>query len=110
VFHVNAAELDALTNKPSRAYLSRDVQVTSFMAVTDPAIGADKVWAGVAGLRGFTGTGIGVALIDSGVWTQHVYQDHRSHTGWPDWSRSWLTSNIDKGGPAVGDAGPGVDR
>jgi hypothetical protein len=71
VFQVNAAELDALTNEPSVTYISRDIQVTSFMAVTDPAIGADQVWAGVAGRPGFTGKGIGIALVDSGVWTQH---------------------------------------
>jgi len=29
------------------------------------------VWAGVAGLPGLTGKGIGVAIIDSGVWAQH---------------------------------------
>jgi len=39
--------------------------------VSNPAIGADQVWTGVAGLPGFDGTGIGIALIDSGVWTQH---------------------------------------
>jgi hypothetical protein len=110
VFQVNAVELDALSNEPPLAYLSRNVQVTSFMAVTDPAIGADQVWAGVAGLRGFTGTGIGVALIDSGVWTQHVYQQQRSQTGWPVWSGSWLTSDIDTRGRPVGGAGPRGDR
>ena len=70
VFRANAAQLDALSSE-SLSYLSRDVEVTSFMAVTDPAIGADQVWAGVAGLPGFTGSGIGIAIIDSGVWAQH---------------------------------------
>src|SRR6476659_4478409 len=33
-------------------HLSRDVAVTSFMAVTDAAIGADQVHAGLAGMPG----------------------------------------------------------
>ena len=52
-------------------HLSRDVEVTSFMSVTNAAIGADQVQAGLAGLAAFTGAGVGVALIDSGVWTGH---------------------------------------
>ena len=41
------------------------------MAVTTEAIGADQVWSGAfAGLRGYTGRGIGVAVIDSGI-AQH---------------------------------------
>jgi hypothetical protein len=56
VFHANAAQIDALSQDTD--YVARDVDVTSFMAVTDPAIGADQVWAGVAGLPGNTGKGI----------------------------------------------------
>ena len=52
-------------------HLSRDVEVTSFMSVSNAAIGADQVQAGLEGLSQFTGAGIGVALIDSGVWTGH---------------------------------------
>ena len=52
VFQANAAEIDALSSEPSIDHLSRDVQVTSFMAVTDPAIGADQVWAGGAAADG----------------------------------------------------------
>src|SRR6185436_187113 len=74
VFQASAAEVDALSQDVD--HLSRDVEVSSFMAVTDAAIGADQVWAGVAGLPGFTGKGVGIALIDSGIWAQH-----RSLTG-----------------------------
>ena len=52
-------------------HLSRDIEVTSFMSVSNAAIGADQVHAGLAGVQRFTGAGIGVALIDSGVWTGH---------------------------------------
>ena len=38
------------------------------MAVTAETVGADQVWSGAAaGLAGYTGKGIGVAVIDSGV-------------------------------------------
>ena len=49
------------------AHLSGDVPVRGTMAVTDEAIGADQVWRGLEGLKGYDGNGIGVALIDSGV-------------------------------------------
>ncbi len=52
-------------------HLSRDVAVTSFMAVTDAAIGADQVQAGLAGLPGLTGRGVGIAFVDSGIWAEH---------------------------------------
>ena len=37
------------------------------MAVTTVATGADQVWGGFAGLPAYTGRGIGVAIIDSGI-------------------------------------------
>ncbi len=41
--------------------------VRGTMAVTGQAIGADQVLAGLEGLRGYSGAGVGIALIDSGV-------------------------------------------
>ena len=69
VLQASAAQIEALGAEVD--HLSRDVEVTSFMSVTNQAIGADQVWSGVAGHPGFTGAGIGIALIDSGVWTGH---------------------------------------
>src|SRR5688572_19692244 len=69
VLQANAAGISALSADVD--HLSRDVEVTSFMAVSNAAIGADQVQAGLAGLPAFTGAGIGVALIDSGIWTGH---------------------------------------
>src|SRR3954471_17717973 len=43
VFRASGAQLNALSADPVIAYVARDVAVTSFMAVTDPAIGADQV-------------------------------------------------------------------
>jgi serine protease AprX len=53
--------------------------VVTMMDVTNPAIGADQVWAGWGGLllgagsyRGVTGQGVGVAIVDSGIATRHA--------------------------------------
>src|SRR5918992_1495204 len=62
-----AGLLDALASDAEVDALSGDQNVRSSMAVTNVAIGADQVWAGVNGLPGTTGAGIGVAIIDSGV-------------------------------------------
>ena len=69
VLQTSAAGIEALGADVD--HLSRDVDVTSFMSVTNQATGADQVQAGLAGLPAFTGAGIGIALIDSGVWTGH---------------------------------------
>jgi len=69
VLQANAAQIQALSAELD--HLSPDVEVRSFMSVTDEAIGADQVQAALAGLSPYTGAGIGVALIDSGVWTGH---------------------------------------
>jgi len=69
VLQTSAAQIEALSADVD--HLSRDVDVTSFMSVSNAAIGADQVHAGLAGVSSFTGAGVGVALIDSGVWTGH---------------------------------------
>ena len=69
VFEANAAGVEALAADVD--HLSRDVEVTSFMAVTNAAIGADQVQAGLEGVSSFTGAGVGVAIVDSGVWAGH---------------------------------------
>src|SRR5687768_11242358 len=69
VLLASAAGISALSADVD--HLSRDVEVTSFMSVSNAAIGADQVQAGLEGLAGFTGAGVGVAIIDSGVWAGH---------------------------------------
>src|SRR5512145_2011146 len=66
VLSADAAQIESLSAEVD--HLSRDVDVKSFMSITNPAIGADQVQAGLANLSPYTGAGIGVALIDSGVW------------------------------------------
>jgi serine protease AprX len=75
VLSVSGASLDALSNDAAVDHLSGDTMVRSMMAVTDPAIGADQVMAGtLAGLGSITGRGVGVALIDSGVFNHKALQ------------------------------------
>ncbi len=52
---------------PGVPAVADDAPVFTSMAVTAPAVGADQVWDGAAGAAAYTGRGIGVALIDSGI-------------------------------------------
>ncbi len=67
VLDVAAGSLQALADDEAVAHLSGDVPVRGTMAVTGESIGADQVWAGLEGLKAYSGTGVGIALIDSGV-------------------------------------------
>ncbi len=49
VLQANGAGVEALAAEVD--HLSRDVEVTSFMSVTNAAIGADQVQAGLEGCR-----------------------------------------------------------
>ena len=69
VLQTSAAGIEALAADVD--HLSRDIDVTSFMSVSNAATGADQVQAGLEGVSRFTGAGVGIALLDSGVWTGH---------------------------------------
>jgi serine protease AprX len=70
---VSAHELSGLKFDGGIAHLSGDLPVVADMSVTNQVTGANQVWAGTAGLLGllgtpgYTGQGIGVAVIDSGI-------------------------------------------
>ncbi len=70
---LNAHELDALRANGSIAHLSGDVPVAADHTFVNAVTSADKVWAGTRGLLGllstpgYTGKGIGVAVLDSGI-------------------------------------------
>jgi serine protease AprX len=68
VLEATGAQIEAMS---ADVHVSRDVEVRSLMSVTNEAIGADQVQAGLETLGAYTGKGIGVVLIDSGVWTSH---------------------------------------
>src|SRR5688572_18507044 len=68
VLEVGAGQLEALAQDPEVDYVSEDTPVRRMMAVTTGAIGADQVWRGaLQGVPGYSGRGIGVAIIDSGI-------------------------------------------
>jgi serine protease AprX len=79
---VNDAQLGALERDSSFTHVSGDLPVVPDMAVTNQVTHADDVWAGTPGLLGllgtpgYTGTGVGVAIIDSGIAT-HTALDTR---------------------------------
>ena len=67
---MSASEIKNLGNDPDVAYVSLDRPLKGYLDNTVPAVGADFAWG-----RGFDGTGVGVALIDSGI------QDNASIAG-----------------------------
>ena len=79
---VDDAQLEALKKNPNYAHLSGDITVTADMAITNRVTGATSVWQGTPGLLGlfgtpgYTGTGVGVAILDSGIAT-HTALDSR---------------------------------
>jgi serine protease AprX len=70
---VSRAELDALSRDSALGHISADATVTADMSVTNEVTGASAAWKGTSGLLGLLGTagqdgtGIGVAVIDSGI-------------------------------------------
>jgi len=82
VLEVNDAQLQALENSPLFAHVSGDLPVAPDMAVTNQVTQATTVWAGTSGLLGLLGTpgylgsGVTVAVVDSGIAT-HTALDSR---------------------------------
>lgn len=67
------AEFEALARDSSITHISRDLPVVADMAITNKVTRADSVWQGTSGLLGigstpgYKGSGIGVAIVDSGI-------------------------------------------
>src|SRR4030095_14074238 len=79
---VTKAEFDALSQDSAFAHISADAPVVSDMAITNKVTGASAMWQGSSGLLGllstpgYDGTGIGVAVVDSGI-SPHSALDSR---------------------------------
>jgi serine protease AprX len=79
---VSRAEFDALSRDSAFAHISADAVVVSDMAITNKVTGASAMWQGSTGLLGllstpgYDGTGIGVAVVDSGI-SPHSALDSR---------------------------------
>jgi serine protease AprX len=72
---VTDEQLEALSRNPAIAHISGDLRVFGDMAVTNKVTGATTVWQGTSGLLGiggtpgYNGTGVTVAVLDSGIAT-----------------------------------------
>ena len=79
---VNDAQLAALQANPALTNISGDLLVTGHMAVTNRVTHATDVWEGLPnllglpGMPGYTGSGVGVAILDSGI-ARHTALDDR---------------------------------
>ena len=56
-----------LEHHPFVSRISYDHMVEGSLHTTAPAVGADQAWMGTAGNSGVTGSGITVAVLDSGI-------------------------------------------
>src|SRR5690606_32627630 len=65
------AALEALSTDPAVPVVAEDARVFANMANEVVSLGADQAWAGLLGVAGVTGRGVGVAVIDSGVLARH---------------------------------------
>jgi serine protease AprX len=80
---VTDGQLEALQKNPNFESLSGDLPVVADMAITNKVTAATSVWQGTPGLLlgllgtpGYTGAGVGVAIVDSGIAT-HTALDTR---------------------------------
>ena len=70
---VSAGELKSVIAEGRAVHVSEDLPVVSDMAITNRVTRATSVWEGTSGLLGllstpgYTGEGVGVAVIDSGI-------------------------------------------
>jgi serine protease AprX len=76
---LSRADLDALSRDSAFAHISADLPVAPDMAITNKVTGASAVWQGTSSLLGstpgYTGAGIGVAVIDSGIAPHNAISD-----------------------------------
>ena len=78
VIEASAFDVQRIAADPAFAHLSGDVPVRSAMSVSNRSTGADQTRSGTSGLLGLlgsipgvTGKGIGIALLDSGIASNH---------------------------------------
>ena len=79
---VNDAQLEALQRNPQFQNISGDLPVFADMAITNKVTGATTLWQGTSGLLGllggtpgYLGSGVGVAILDSGIYGHTALDD-----------------------------------
>src|SRR5258708_18110272 len=75
VFEATGGQIDAIAQDPDVDHVAGNSPVYRMDAVTAQATGADQVWSGLDQLRGITGRGIGVAVVDSGIANHPALRD-----------------------------------
>ncbi len=70
-YTVPVEALDALANDPDVAYISPDREVSGSLDYVTSAVGAPTAW----NIYGLDGTGVGVAVIDSGIHKSSDFKD-----------------------------------
>ena len=91
---VSGSELARLAADGGLAHISKDLPVVADMAFTNQVTRADKVWAGSRSLLGLlsqpglSGSGIGVAVIDSGIADHAALDGSRRRKGQPRLARA----------------------
>src|SRR5216683_7250877 len=70
-YSVPVESLDALADDPDVAYISPDREVSGSLDYVTSAVGANVAWS----VYGLDGTGIGVAIIDSGIHKSSDFKD-----------------------------------
>jgi subtilisin family serine protease len=68
---VPANAVASLAAREDVEYVSPDRQVRASLDVTRESVGASQVQAGVGSVKGLTGKGVGIAVIDSGISARH---------------------------------------
>jgi len=84
VFAANGDELNRLAGDARFSNISGDLKVRNTMSISNAATAADQVRAGqpglllgIGGIPAVNGQGIGVAVVDSGINTQHAALYHK---------------------------------
>src|SRR4029453_6377204 len=67
VLQATGGQIDAIAQDGDVDHVAGNAIVRRMTAEMTEATGADQVWAGVNGLPGYDGSGVTVAVIDSGV-------------------------------------------
>jgi serine protease AprX len=69
---LSAAQINSIATWPEARSLWHDARNNFILDESIPLIGANKVWAGTGLRRGYTGAGVSVAVIDTGVDSTHA--------------------------------------
>ena len=75
MFEATGGQIDAISQDADVDHIAGNAKVFRMMAVTTQATGADQVWRGLEHLRGVTGHGVGIAVIDSGIANHAALRD-----------------------------------